>query len=134
MTKIQSDVKRTPMSHIPKEVATRCLQTSPRISNSSRKRFITARAAKIEVEQAEPKDIQEKYCRKLRGLTFHSLGRQLAQAARQIKRFERALAMDGDNEKLRQGYTMQIYRHGWVEQEIQRRGCKILGYQNPDGN
>ena len=75
----------------------------------------------------DPKSIQEKYCRKLRNLTFHSLGNQLAQARKQVKRLAEILAyLDGnakDRPAMEQANTVQIYRLGWIEQEIDRR-CK----------
>lgn len=126
MPKIKKDANRIPCTHIPKDVATRVL-SNPRnkLSNKSRKRFNLARSARIEVPVTDPKTIQEKYCRKLRALTLKSLGNQLDQARKQVNRFAHILAHLDWHAKNRpaveQANAVQIYRLGWIEQEIDRR-------------
>lgn len=126
MPKITKDANRTPLTHIPKDVATRVL-SNPRnkLSNKSRKRFNLAREARIELPVTDPKSIQEKYCRKLRALTLRSLGNQLTQARKQLRRLaDILLHLDIHAKKrpaMEQAHTVQSYRRGWIEQEIDRR-------------
>lgn len=129
MPKIKKDANRTPLTHIPKDVAIRVLlDTRNKLSNKSRKRFNLARSARIEVPVTDPQSIQEKYCRKLRTLTLKSLGNQLAQARKQVKRLAKVLAVLDLHAKerptLERAHALQLYRRGWIEQEIARR-CTV---------
>lgn len=126
MPKITKDANRIPATHIPKDVATRVLlEPKNKLSNKSRKRFNLARSARIEMPVTDPQSIQEKYCRKLRALTLHSLGNRLTQSARQIKRLVGILAHLDHHAKqrpsLEQAHNVQLYRRGWIEQEIAKR-------------
>lgn len=121
--KIQPTVKRTPTSHIPREVATRAL-LSPRISGKSRRLFTKARDQVIEVERKDPKTEQEVFCARLKKLTLSQLGNITLQISRGLRRIGNALkktTLESLRKPLEQAETILKYRAGWVAQEIQSR-------------
>lgn len=124
--KIKLTVKRTPVSHIPREVATRAL-LSKRISSKSQRLFARARASVIEVERKEPKNEQEVFCGKLKRLTLAQLGNRADQASRGLRKLKGQLEktqLDTFRKPLEQAISLITYRQGWILQEIESRGLK----------
>jgi hypothetical protein len=121
--KIAKDVKRTPVSHIPREVATRAL-LAKRISGKSQRLFMRARFQVIEVERKEPKLEQEVFCGKLKRLTMRQLGNRADQAHRGIRRLTALLEktqLESFRKPVEQALTIVKYRQGWIKQEIDAR-------------
>lgn len=121
--KIALTVLRKPVSHIPREVATRAL-FSKKLSGKSRRLFTRARFQVVDVERKEPKSEQEAFCQKLKRLTLLQLGNRADQARRGIRKLSKVLEdteLDTFRKPIEQALGLLKYRAGWIAQEVQDR-------------
>lgn len=117
------ELARTPISHVPREVAIQVLLQTKKVSRKSRKRFMGSIGKIVQIELAEPKDEQTHYTAKLRQCTMVQLGRRAIQAERRL-RFAKGLllvATDKNRRAIEQEISRQSYRIGWVHQEAASR-------------